>query len=228
MDISSATAAANTVKTPQSPSEIAASDTSLSADFNTFLTLLTSQLRNQDPLKPVESTEFIAQLASFSSVEQQTRTNTLLEELVQGSKNVGTDLEQAAAWVGRDVLAPGSAAFDGDAPVSFVVDPPSGADRAEILIKNDFGLVVVKKTADPTATSVSWEGIDAAGTVVPPGSYSASILYFEGDTQIADLPGQSFSRVTEARLHDGAPQLILENGGEVSPDAVAAVRTAQP
>ncbi len=227
MDISSATAAANAATTQQSPSEVAANDTSLSADFNTFLTLLTAQLRNQDPLKPVDSTEFIAQLASFSSVEQQTRTNTLLEELVQGSQTNGVDLEQAASWVGRDVLAPGSAEFDGDAPVSFVVDPPEGADRAEILIKNDFGLVVFKKTADPAATSVSWDGIDAAGTVVPPGSYSANILYFEGDAQIADLPGQSFSRVTEARWQDGTPRLILENGGEVSPDEVAAVRAAQ-
>ncbi len=56
--------------------------TEAGTDFQTFLTLLTTQLRNQDPLKPMDSTQFVAQLASFSAVEQQVRTNEKLAEII--------------------------------------------------------------------------------------------------------------------------------------------------
>lgn len=225
MDIQPSLSQNSSASAAQSTASLSGSESSLSADFTTFLTLLTTQLRNQDPLKPVDSTEFIAQLASFSSVEQQTRTNTLLEQMAAGDQN-GNSLEQAASWVGREVLAVGPANFDGKTEIAFATQPPTGADRAELLIKNDFGLVVTKQNVDPTEGQVTWDGRDAAGAVQANGLYSASILYFDGDTQIADLPGQTYGRVSEARLESGQAQLILESGTKVSPDAVKAIRAA--
>ncbi|MFD1807768.1 flagellar hook capping FlgD N-terminal domain-containing protein [Gemmobacter lanyuensis] len=73
---------------------------SLTSDFDTFLTLMTTQLQHQDPLKPVDSTEYLSQLASFSTVEQQSYTNNLLETLIASFGGMG--LSQAAAWVGRE------------------------------------------------------------------------------------------------------------------------------
>ena len=84
MDVTSTgtatTPAASTTKTATTEQPTATS--TLSGDFNTFLKLLTTQLENQDPLQPMDSTEFIAQLASFSSVEQQIGTNTRLDEML--------------------------------------------------------------------------------------------------------------------------------------------------
>lgn len=70
-------------------------------DFETFLTLLTAQMRNQDPLKPMDSTAFVAQLASFSSVEQQIETNAKLDEILDAFS--GSPTTQLTEWIGKEV-----------------------------------------------------------------------------------------------------------------------------
>lgn len=67
-------------------------------DYNTFLQLLLAQLKNQDPTKPMDSTEYMSQLASFSQVEQQTNTNTKLDSLLTSQS-----LSQAESYIGRTV-----------------------------------------------------------------------------------------------------------------------------
>ena len=82
---------AATAQTAQSFGSQASPQQSGSSDFTTFLKLLTAQLRNQDPLKPLDSTEFVAQLATFSSVEQQVKTNDTLatiQQLLGGGKRL--------------------------------------------------------------------------------------------------------------------------------------------
>ena len=87
MEITPTSAAAAATTKAQEPSgEAADAANELAGDFETFLSLLTAQLRNQDPLKPMESTEFVAQLASFSAVEQQVRTNDRLDELAKSDR----------------------------------------------------------------------------------------------------------------------------------------------
>ena len=72
-----------------------------SSDFETFLTLLTAQMRNQDPLKPMDSTAFVAQLASFSTVEQQIETNAKLDKILD---NFGASpSSQLTEWIGKEV-----------------------------------------------------------------------------------------------------------------------------
>ena len=79
-----ATSAATTSTATSSASK--SSSAVESSDFKSFLSLLTAQLKNQDPLAPLEATQFVEQLASFSSVEQQIETNSLLEELLSSSR----------------------------------------------------------------------------------------------------------------------------------------------
>lgn len=71
----------------------------LSSDFETFLKMLTTQMENQDPLNPVDSAEFAMQLATFSGVEQQIRTNDILADMVGGAWRVGAF---ATGRLGRD------------------------------------------------------------------------------------------------------------------------------
>ncbi|MCB1463461.1 MAG: flagellar hook assembly protein FlgD [Nitratireductor sp.] len=76
------------------------SSSRITADYNTFLQLLITQLRNQDPTNPVDNTEQIAQLASFSAVEQQTQTNTKLDQLL-----TYTGLDQASSMIGKHITS---------------------------------------------------------------------------------------------------------------------------
>src|SRR6056297_3909166 len=77
----------------------------LSSDFETFLLMLTTQMQNQDPLNPLESSEFAVQLATFSGVEQQVKTNDLLGSLLSGLASSG--MAQMASWIGREARTDG-------------------------------------------------------------------------------------------------------------------------
>lgn len=220
MEINAATAAAATGTgsvAPQAPAATGAP----AADFQTFLTLLTTQLRNQDPLKPMESTEFVAQLASFSTVEQQIRSNDRLDRIVEvlsGGSPAGL-----ADWIGKEVRAPVKAAFDGR-PVEITVDLEPRADRAVLVVSNDFGQEVARRAIDPSADALSWDGTDATGRSLPHGAYAFAVEHFAGEEPIGRSTGSVFDRVTEVRLIDGTPILRLAGGGEIGLDAVAAVR----
>ena len=79
------------------------STAALTSDFQTFLKLMTTQLQEQDPLSPMDSTEYLSQLASFSTVEQQTLTNKYLESLNLSMGALG--MVQVASWVGNEARA---------------------------------------------------------------------------------------------------------------------------
>ena len=80
-----------------------------SSDFETFLKMLTTQIKNQDPLNPMEGTEFAVQLATFSGVEQQVQTNTLLQQMLSNGTN---GLGELSGWIGRDVRTTAPVWFD--------------------------------------------------------------------------------------------------------------------
>lgn len=97
------------VNTPQrSAVPQTAADQTEAGDFQTFLTMLTAQMQNQNPLEPIEASDFAAQLATFSGVEQQVQTNELLASL---ATQMG--LADLASWVGRDVLSPAPVQYNG-------------------------------------------------------------------------------------------------------------------
>ena len=101
------TNAASTITAAQVQNEPAA----ISSDFDTFLQMLTVQLKNQDPLNPVEGADYAVQLATFSGVEQQVQTNDLLRDLA--AQMSGTGIAQLATWVGKEARVVAPAVFDG-------------------------------------------------------------------------------------------------------------------
>lgn len=190
-------------------------------DFQTFLALLTAQLRNQDPLKPAESTEFVAQLASFSQVEQQVRSNDRLDRIVEVLS--GGTADGLAAWIGREVRAPVAANFQGQ-PLEVEATPKSGADRAVLVVTNDFGQVVARQSVDVKNELVTWDGKGAMGETLPNGSYSFALESYTGETMLGSEAGRVFGQVTEVRLVEGAPMLILAGGAKVLVGDITAVR----
>jgi flagellar basal-body rod modification protein FlgD len=114
---------------PSVASAATSNQAAITADFEMFLQMLTAQLKNQDPLNPMESTEYATQLATFSGVEQQVRTNELLETLTNGSATQG--IGQLSGWIGMQAAAEMPVAFSG-APVTVQTTPAARADRLEL------------------------------------------------------------------------------------------------
>ena len=222
MDIPATTAATAATATTKSAtkSDPEESTGALAADFETFLKLLTTQMQNQDPLKPMESTEFIAQLATFSGVEQQIRSNTRLDTIIDvlGGGSAGL-----AEWIGREVRAPGSADFIGS-PIEVGTTPVHGADKAYLVVTNDFGQAVARLPVDPAAETLEWDGTDGLGTTLPEGSYSFTVQSYKEGALLDSQAGTVFSAVTEVRVADGEPTLVLADGSQVALADVGAVR----
>ncbi len=216
--------ATGTARSATSDSDSAAS--ALSSDFETFLRMLTVQMENQDPLNPIQSSDFAVQLATFSGVEQQVKTNDLLDSLL-GQQSVSA-LSQLATWVGMEGRAPVAAGFDGSTPITYFADPPAGTDQATLIVRNDAG-VAVSSVAIPVSTDPqSWSGTDQSGAYLPVGNYSLFVEYRAAGDVIATNQAEVYAPVTEAKLSDGTPVVVFASGDELPADQVNAVRAPGP
>lgn len=143
----------------------------LSADMNTFLTLLTTQLKYQDPLDPMDTAEFTNQLVQYSSVEQAIQTNTKLDTLLNMSmSNLGA---QAVSYIGKvaQVLGDVMPMEGGHAKATYTLD--KNVSSAVITIKDMSGKIVYSETAETTAGTheFTWDGKDSDGNQLEDGAY---------------------------------------------------------
>ena len=217
-----ATSQGSATTAPQKP-QTAEGDSAanLASDFDTFLKLLTTQLKNQDPSKPFDSTEFVGQLASFSAVEQQIATNSKLDELVAALN--GNAASGLAEWVGRGVLSDAPTSFDGGAiPVNYIL--PKDTSSASILIYDDAGTLVDRMSVLPGSTQTTWDGLAMDGSQMPSGSYRFAVETYEGTTLTGTHPAQTFSTVVEARIENGEPQVVFADGSMQMVEDITAVR----
>jgi flagellar basal-body rod modification protein FlgD len=135
-------------------------------NFDTFLKLLVTQLKNQDPLNPMDGTEFTGQIAQFSSLEQQIRGNDLLEKVAQAKDYSQQAL--AVGFIGREALIPGTEATMADGKLEFGYRVDEGATNVDIEILNSAGQVVhtIKGDATPGGHIASWNGKGPNGAVI--------------------------------------------------------------
>ena len=196
--------------------------TGLSADFDTFLMLLTAQLKSQDPLQPMESTEFVAQLASFSQVEQQVKTNATLETLSEklSVSNAGV----LADWLGREIRAPVRAPFDGAPITAYPPEPPSEATSAVMVVRDAEGAQVAEIPFAPGEASATWSGERSDGRKADPGLYRFEARFNGPGDAVDVLDAEVFAPVVEARRSEAGIRLVVAGGDEVSADDVEAVR----
>ena len=194
-----------------------------SGDFETFLSLLTAQLRNQDPLKPVESTEFVAQLASFSAVEQQVQSNAKLEGILEALASGSTG--GLSQWIGQEVRNPGSAPYD-NVPLDVLYLTHTDADRVELVVFDENDNIVARQQVDKDANNAQWSGILANGTRAIAGAqYRFEVNSQREGEVIASSPGLVFSTVQEVRKFDGQPVLYFADGTQMFASDVEAMRT---
>ncbi|MCW8842636.1 MAG: flagellar hook assembly protein FlgD [Rhodobacteraceae bacterium] len=192
-----------------------------SSDYETFLKMLTAQMQNQDPLNPVEASDFAAQLASFSTVEQQVLTNDLLTSIEARLAN--SDFAALADWVGMEARSRGAVYFDG-AEITATVQRESAADRNDLVVRNDAGAEVYRATIDPEALEVTWGGETQSGSIAPHGQYELSIEGFSSGESLGSAVLETYGRVQEARVEESGLTLVLAGGQVVATRDVTALR----
>ena len=193
----------------------------INSDFETFLRMLTVQMQNQDPLNPVDSSDYAVQLATFSGVEQAVLTNDLLKSLT--AQMNATGLAGMANWVGKEARAAAPAHFTGN-PITITPTPAAVADRAEVVVRNENGTEVQRFDIPVTSDPVQWAGVGPGGYPYPLGLYSFEVLSISNNEVIAQTPVEIYSRVTEVRNQGGETVLILDGGAAVASDKVTALR----
>ncbi len=209
----------STETTPQQANTDEASK--IEANFDTFLALLTAQLRNQDPLEPVDSTDFVAQLAQFSAVEQQVQTNNALNSIL--GQLGGGDVGSLASWLGAEVQSPGPVFFDGS-PLTLTTTPSPDATQSNLVVRNAASEVIARQPVNGIDSKVSWNGLDLNGVAAPEGLYSFTVESANGTTILPTQQAAGFTKVEEVRVDGDEPILVLQGGDAVALDDVLAVR----
>jgi flagellar basal-body rod modification protein FlgD len=152
--------------------------TSSTMDQGAFLTLFTTQLKNQNPLDPVKNEAFVAQLAQFSQLEATTAMKTSMETMVKSMQ--GDKMLAGAAMIGRKVAVPNAPAMLlGGQPVQASVDLPNGADGVQMQILDSRGQVVRKlvyPAQTPGSMKLAWDGMSDSGASMPDGAYTMQVL----------------------------------------------------
>lgn len=195
----------------------------ITSDFETFLRMLTVQLENQDPLNPVEASDYAVQLATFSGVEQQVLTNDLLKSL--SAQMTLSGLSQMGDWVGREVRTVAAAQFDG-APITVAPNPAAVADKVELVVRDSAGTEVQRYQIPVSADPIEWAGTDSQGVPLPPGLYSFTVESYAADELILTEKAEVYTTVEEVRSEGGEIILMLEGGVAVLADTVTALRDA--
>ena len=195
----------------------------LAENFDTFLALLTTQLKNQDPLAPMDSTQFTQQLVQMTGVEQQLLTNDLLERLVA---NTGTGVATAVSLIGKEVRADSNLAAlkDGKAEWTYKLDRAASDVKLEVL--DSKGRVV--RTIAPTDNKAgehkfTWDGKSAAGAALGEGTYALRITAkdSEGSAVVSRIYADGV--VTGVEQADGRTMLSL-NGVQVPWERIISIR----
>jgi len=193
--------------------QAAQSSTSLANDFDTFLTLLTTQLQNQDPLEPMDSSEFTNQLVQFSTVEQTIRTNQNLENLVGLTASQMSN--DAVGYIGKEISALGDTTVlkDGSAQWSYAFENQS--DQTTIIIKDDTGKIVYTQQGekDSGAHDFVWDGKDNAGNQLPDGAYTLDVTAIDANGAPITVATGIKGNVTSVTLVGDQPLLTM---GDVS------------
>ena len=188
----------------------------ISKDYDMFLRLMTAQLKNQDPLQPLDGTEFVAQLAQFSGVEQQIKTNERLDALLGALTRSAAEV--SLGFLGRTVETASSAVeLEAGAPAPFAFEVALPAKKAVAVVTNADGVEVRKFDVDasrPGRTEALWDGLDIIGNPASPGVYTIRIQIYDeaGKKLVEELPTLTRATVVEARIGADSSTLALSNG----------------
>ena len=190
-------------------SAMASSRATIADNFDTFLGLLTTQLKNQNPLDPLDTNQFTQQLVQFTSVEQQLKTNEFLEALILSNQNASNS--ESVNYIGKTVSATGAATDLTNGQAVWAFDADAYAEDATITIRNASGATVFtrKGPISQGEGSFVWDGVDNAGNQLADGKYSITIDAKNANGGYVGVSTELVGRVDGVDLEGGEPVLIV-------------------
>lgn len=183
-------------------------DAMIASNFTTFLQLLTTQLQNQNPLDPLDTNQFTQQLVQFAQVEQQMKSNSLLQTLVAAQQ--AAQATAALNFVGQTVVVDGSNGHlqNGSATWNLNVGKPA---TATITITDSTGQTVYSTTTALNAGTqpFTWDGTDYNGRQLSDGNYTISVVALDASQQTAAVSVETQGTVDSADLTQNPPLLSI-------------------
>lgn len=181
---------------------------SIAGNFQTFLTLLTTQLQNQDPTNPLDTNQFTQQLVEFAQVEQQLQSNSQLATLVSLQQTAQST--QLLNFVGDTVTVAGNSAQLSQGEASWTFNSPQPA-TATVNISNSSGQLVYSGniTLQTGLNTFNWNGQGSNGTQWPDGTYTASISAQSASGQSVAVTSQISGVVSSVNLTTNPPTLSV-------------------
>ena len=182
----------------------------LSNNFDTFLQLLTTQLKNQDPTQPMDANQFTQQLVQFAGVEQQLKTNDSLAQLVALEQT--TQATQALGFVGKTALVDGSTATMTNSVATWHLNVPTDS-TVDITVANSTGQTVFTgkySSAAGTDIPFTWNGMGNDGTQWPDGKYTISATGKDVANNNVGIAAQVQGLVSSVDLTQSPPLLTID------------------
>lgn len=203
------------------PSKETAAKSAAETTQDRFMKLLVTQMKNQDPLNPMDNAQVTSQMAQLSTVTGIDKMNATLEAL-NGSYKSNQAL-QSAGMIGHGVLVPGNnvGLVDGKAFLGIELTEP--ADNVEVTIKDASGKAIrtISLGAQQSGTlPLSWDGTDSKGVVAPNGQYSFSVSATRAGQPVDGVTALSFGMVNSVSNGTQGVKLSVANVGEVDMSAV--------
>jgi len=203
-----------------------AAATQTGADFNMFLKLLTTQMQNQDPLDPMETSEYTQQLVQYSQVEQSMQQTGVLRDIL--TRLSAADMAQASSFIGREAQFDTNVAGLSSKPAEWTYSLPREAASIKATIKDAAGRTVATKDLAPGSEGrFSWDGALAAGGTAPHGAYSLQLDALDASGNVLTAGVRSVG-VVDSVTSAAGNVLLGVNGTEIEAGKLVSVtqRTA--
>ncbi|MEE2922518.1 MAG: flagellar hook capping FlgD N-terminal domain-containing protein [Pseudomonadota bacterium] len=195
--VTSATAAQSTTQAASS-----AATQQFGEEFNNFIQLLTAQVKNQDPLAPMDSTQFVEQLATFSSLEQQVNTNSSLGSIASLIGDLHTMF--ASEWLGETVTVESSWVPYSGSEVQYLTNTPTDADHAYLTVRDPEGELVWTEELDLESGVHTWNGQTNSGEAASTDTvFEFNIDFYRGTEYIGLGAPQIITTITDVASEDG-------------------------
>lgn len=181
----------------------------LSSTFDTFLKLLTTQMKNQDPLKPMDNAEYTNQLVQFTQAEQAMGTNSRLDHLISGQKRGA--LSEAVAYIGKTVRVDSKVLElkNKTATINYGLTRKSATTQIEIRDKDNNLMRTLQGATAKGLHNLDWNGQDDTGKQLPDGTYSFKLIAKDSHAQTIQTAQGIVGKVNGIEMEKGAALLSI-------------------
>ena len=185
------------------------SSTAIAENFDNFLTLLTTQLKNQDPLSPMDTTEFTNQITQFAQVEQGINTNSKLDRMIE--LEGAAQLTTGVGYIGKVAESPGDLMILEDGRGRIGYELSRDAERVTIAVIDRFGQPVRTQSGLTGAGNhvFAWDGLSDLGDELPDGTYSVLVSASDAEDNFVSATTTTFAKVSGVESRDGEVTLIM-------------------